>query len=221
MKDLLGLSSSGSVSKPPTPFSHTPSSNVQNVSNSSKEEALPAKNTDIENINTISSSSSHPNVLNTTTTRSTTRSQSHLHLSCPSSTQNQGNVLGERPCVRRNVIGTRHGGGNAMKALLSNETLQWKGEGEGMGASKSSSGEWGEGSEPLYDPEVEVRKTEGRGAVGDPRVAMEKVARGLEKMKDVMQTPEKGGLSQRVVDEVQKRQTPVSRTLQTTMEFYG
>lgn len=49
----------------------------------------------------------------------------HTHLSHPSYTINQGNVLGDRPCVRQSQLYRQHCGGNEMKALLGNDTLAW------------------------------------------------------------------------------------------------
>jgi len=42
-----------------------------------------------------------------------------------SMTQNQGNVLGDRPCVRQSKLYRQHVGGNEMKGLLGQETLKW------------------------------------------------------------------------------------------------
>jgi len=41
------------------------------------------------------------------------------------STQNQGNIIGDRPCVRQSKIGREHEGGNQMKALLGHDDLAW------------------------------------------------------------------------------------------------
>lgn len=43
----------------------------------------------------------------------------------PGLTQNQGNVLGDRPCVRQSKLYREQVGGNDMKALLGQEHLQW------------------------------------------------------------------------------------------------
>jgi hypothetical protein len=52
-------------------------------------------------------------------------SQGHRHLGGPEATQNQGNVLGDRPCVRQSRLYREHVGGNAMKELLGQDTLKW------------------------------------------------------------------------------------------------
>ena len=40
-------------------------------------------------------------------------------------TQNQGNQLGDRPCVRQSRINREHMGGNAMKEMLGQDSLKW------------------------------------------------------------------------------------------------
>ena len=40
-------------------------------------------------------------------------------------TQNQGNQLGDRPCVRQSRLYREHVGGNAMKGLLGQDSLAW------------------------------------------------------------------------------------------------
>ena len=50
----------------------------------------------------------------------------HVNLGGPGATQNQGNVLGNRPCVRQSRLYREHNGGNAMKELLGNSELNWK-----------------------------------------------------------------------------------------------
>ena len=52
-----------------------------------------------------------------------TAKQGHLHLG--GNTQNQGNVVGERPCVRQTRTGRIHEGGNRMKELLGQDSLKW------------------------------------------------------------------------------------------------
>jgi hypothetical protein len=52
-------------------------------------------------------------------------SQGHRHLGGPEATQNQGNVLGDRPCVRQSRLYREHVGGNAMKELLGQDSLKW------------------------------------------------------------------------------------------------
>lgn len=49
----------------------------------------------------------------------------HRHLGGPSLTQNQGNVLGERPCVRQSRLYREHNGGNTMKELMGQGDLKW------------------------------------------------------------------------------------------------
>jgi hypothetical protein len=48
-----------------------------------------------------------------------------MHLGGPHMTQNQGNVLGDRPCVRQSRLYREQVGGNTMKDLLGQETLKW------------------------------------------------------------------------------------------------
>ena len=50
---------------------------------------------------------------------------SHKHLGGPGMTQNQGNVIGDKPCVRQSRLYREHCGGNAMKALLGQDDLAW------------------------------------------------------------------------------------------------
>jgi hypothetical protein len=52
-------------------------------------------------------------------------SRGHSHYNAPGSTQNQGNTIGDRPCVRQSKIGREHEGGNQMKALLGHNDLKW------------------------------------------------------------------------------------------------
>ena len=40
-------------------------------------------------------------------------------------TQNQGNVIGDRPCVRQTRTGRDHEGGNRMKDILGQSDLKW------------------------------------------------------------------------------------------------
>eukprot|EP00760_Papus_ankaliazontas_P025978 PhM_4_TR2960/c0_g2_i1/m.58694 len=49
----------------------------------------------------------------------------HHHCGAPGSTQNQGNTLGDRPCVRQSRLYRQHEGGNAMKDLLGHGELKW------------------------------------------------------------------------------------------------
>ena len=41
-------------------------------------------------------------------------------------TQNQGNQLGDRPCVRQSKLFRQHDAGNAMKDLMGHSHLNWK-----------------------------------------------------------------------------------------------
>jgi len=41
-------------------------------------------------------------------------------------TQNQGNVIGDRPCVRQSRLFRQHDAGNAMKDLMGHSHLNWK-----------------------------------------------------------------------------------------------
>ena len=52
-------------------------------------------------------------------------SQGHRNLGNPGMTQNQGNVLGDRPCVRQSRLYREHVGGNAMKDLMGQSDLKW------------------------------------------------------------------------------------------------
>ncbi|EAN90714.1 hypothetical protein C3747_66g92 [Trypanosoma cruzi] len=49
----------------------------------------------------------------------------HQHLDNPSLTQNQGNLLGDRPCVRQSRLYREHVGGNTMKELMGQDGLKW------------------------------------------------------------------------------------------------
>ncbi|KNH05647.1 serine/threonine-protein kinase [Perkinsela sp. CCAP 1560/4] len=51
-------------------------------------------------------------------------SRGYVHLG--GATQNQGNVVGERPCVRQSRIGRDHEGGNRMKDILGQNHLKWE-----------------------------------------------------------------------------------------------
>jgi len=44
----------------------------------------------------------------------------------PGETQNQGNILGDRPCVRQSKLMREHDGGNHMKDILGQTDLKWK-----------------------------------------------------------------------------------------------
>ena len=48
-----------------------------------------------------------------------------MHVGGPSQTQNQGNMLGDRPCVRQSKLYREHDGGNAMKEIMGNDGLKW------------------------------------------------------------------------------------------------
>ncbi|KAG5510308.1 hypothetical protein JKF63_07636 [Porcisia hertigi] len=50
----------------------------------------------------------------------------HHHINDPSMTQNQGNLLGNRPCVRQSRLYREGCSGNTMKALLGQSDLSWK-----------------------------------------------------------------------------------------------
>lgn len=50
----------------------------------------------------------------------------HFHSGDPSLTQNQGNSLGDRPCVRQSKICREQMGGNAMKDLMGQSDLKWQ-----------------------------------------------------------------------------------------------
>ena len=52
-------------------------------------------------------------------------SHGHMHLGGAGMTQNQGNVLGDRPCVRQSKLYREHVGGNTMKELMGQESLKW------------------------------------------------------------------------------------------------
>jgi hypothetical protein len=49
----------------------------------------------------------------------------HYHANDASLTQNQGNSLGDRPCVRQSKLYREHVGGNTMKEILGNGELKW------------------------------------------------------------------------------------------------
>jgi hypothetical protein len=49
----------------------------------------------------------------------------HYHANDSGLTQNQGNSLGDRPCVRQSRLYREHVGGNTMKDILGNGGLQW------------------------------------------------------------------------------------------------
>ena len=49
----------------------------------------------------------------------------HQHLGGPGMTQNQGNIIGDRPCVRQSRNYREHLGGNAMKELMGQDQLKW------------------------------------------------------------------------------------------------
>jgi hypothetical protein len=49
----------------------------------------------------------------------------HTHLGGAGMTQNQGNVLGDRPCVRQSRLYREHVGGNTMKELMGQDQLKW------------------------------------------------------------------------------------------------
>eukprot|EP00744_Colponema_vietnamica_P002093 GILI01003366.1.p1 GENE.GILI01003366.1~~GILI01003366.1.p1 ORF type:complete len:138 (+),score=33.05 GILI01003366.1:226-639(+) len=49
----------------------------------------------------------------------------HQHLGGVGLTQNQGNVVGDRPCVRQSRIYRENLGGNAMKELMGQDSLKW------------------------------------------------------------------------------------------------
>ncbi|KPI87606.1 hypothetical protein ABL78_3315 [Leptomonas seymouri] len=50
----------------------------------------------------------------------------HHHTNDPNLTQNQGNMLGDRPCVRQSRLYREGCSGNAMKALMGQSELAWK-----------------------------------------------------------------------------------------------
>ena len=49
----------------------------------------------------------------------------HQNLGGPGMTQNQGNILGDHPCVRQSRLYREHVGGNTMKELMGQEQLKW------------------------------------------------------------------------------------------------
>ena len=52
-------------------------------------------------------------------------SRPHIH-SSTAETQNQGNSLGERACIRQSKLFRTHESGNTMKCLLGCNNLAWK-----------------------------------------------------------------------------------------------
>jgi len=48
-----------------------------------------------------------------------------MHMGGPNQTQNQGNSLGDRPCVRQSKNFRSGMGGNTMKELMGQEQLKW------------------------------------------------------------------------------------------------
>src|SRR3989338_8411382 len=56
---------------------------------------------------------------------SSNNSGGHYWGGAPGQTQNQGNMLGDRPCVRQSKINREHMGGNNMKDILGQEQLKW------------------------------------------------------------------------------------------------
>lgn len=50
----------------------------------------------------------------------------HHHTSDPNLTQNQGNMLGDRPCVRQSRLYREGCSGNVMKEILGQSELSWK-----------------------------------------------------------------------------------------------
>lgn len=52
-------------------------------------------------------------------------SQGHRWCGGAGQTQNQGNVLGDRPCVRQSKLYREHVGGNAMKEMFGQDSLKW------------------------------------------------------------------------------------------------
>lgn len=50
----------------------------------------------------------------------------HRHTNDPNLTQNQGNMLGDRPCVRQSRLYREGCSGNAMKELMGQSELSWK-----------------------------------------------------------------------------------------------
>ena len=52
-------------------------------------------------------------------------SRPHIH-SSTAETQNQGNALGERACIRQSKLFRTHESGNVMKGLLGSDNLAWK-----------------------------------------------------------------------------------------------
>lgn len=53
-------------------------------------------------------------------------SQGHRWCGGVGATQNQGNILGDRPCVRQSKLYRERDGGNAMKDLLGQTDLKWQ-----------------------------------------------------------------------------------------------
>ena len=52
-------------------------------------------------------------------------SRGHYHQGGAGTTQNQGNQLGDRPCVRQSRLFREHDGGNTMKELMGQSQLKW------------------------------------------------------------------------------------------------
>lgn len=50
----------------------------------------------------------------------------HRHTNDPNLTQNQGNMLGDRPCVRQSRLYREGCSGNAMKELMGQSELAWR-----------------------------------------------------------------------------------------------
>ena len=51
---------------------------------------------------------------------------SHGHQHMSGGTQNQGNVLGSRSCVRQSKLYRKYESGNDVKAILGTSHLQWR-----------------------------------------------------------------------------------------------
>jgi len=54
------------------------------------------------------------------------RGRGHGHQNLGGGTQNQGNILGDRSCVRQSKLYRQHESGNTMKELMGHDTLAWK-----------------------------------------------------------------------------------------------
>lgn len=92
-------------------------------------------------------------------------SQGHRHLGGPDATQNQGNVLGDRPCVRQSKLYREHVGGNAMKELLGQDQLKWKTDAqEGVYAGKAVFDHNGKPPTPAQPAEEASKHRRGAGA---------------------------------------------------------